>query len=79
MNLDVEEEQDDVPELIADGNSTVAATSSNPSILQGQPQHIEQPDIYDSPQGAKVPITIVTGQTTLKLPSCIAHTELTRK
>lgn len=73
MNLDVEEEdQDDIPELVHTGGNVEGANSEHPSS-----QQIKQSALDENPQGAKVPITIVTGHIT---PLLVIHgqTKLTK-
>ncbi|KKY14456.1 putative cobw domain-containing protein [Phaeomoniella chlamydospora] len=56
MNLDVREDQDDVPDLVESGRNAMPAATSE--TADGALQ-IEQS--YQNPDGSKVPITIVTG------------------
>ena len=73
MNLDVEDEdQDDIPELVQTKGNVARANSDHPAA-----QQIKQSALYQNPQGAKVPITIVTGHITPLLVKQ-EHAELTR-
>ena len=64
MNLDVEEEdQDDIPELVQTGGNVEGANSEHRFS-----QQMKQSALFQNSQGAKVPITIVTGHITP--PTC---------